>query len=109
MRTDDRFGAAERNEGRCSQAVGSCGSLLLPDPLEDELEIRRLDPTRARLVRGQATSGRAEIDLAGRRLVEHCLDELRLDLDRSARELVEALHGPNDGLAGGPAIEMVEP
>src|SRR4029453_1411683 len=38
----------------------------------------------------------------------HCVDDLRPELDRFAGELIEAVHGPNDGFAGGASIEMVE-
>ena len=81
----------------------------MPEPLQDELEVRGLDPAGRRFVRAQPAARGAEVDLARGSLVEHFLDERRLDLDRLAGELVEALHGSHDRFSGGVAIEVVEP
>ena len=109
IRADDGFRATQGSERLRAQHVRSCPSLFVPDPLEHELEVRRLDPPLIALPGRKAATRVAEIDLSGRSLVEHVVDQGRLDLDRLAARLVVALDRRHDCLTRRGAIEVVEP
>ena len=76
-------------------AVRTCGAFLVPEPLEDELQVRRLDAS-------------AALPDAGN-LVEHRFDERGLHLHRLPGELVPARYRTDDRRARGSSIEMLEP
>ena len=109
MRANDRLGAAEALQRLRAQRARARAPLLLPESLDHELEVRRLDPALVRLVRRQPTPCVAEVDLAGGRLLEHRLHQRRLDLDRLAGELVVALDRLDDRIARRTTVEVVEP
>jgi hypothetical protein len=90
----DCLGAPERAQRRESQRPRASGTVLFPEALENELEIRRLDAT-------------ASVPDA-RNLVEDRVDESRLDLDGFPRELVPAVYRTDDRRARGLSIEMLE-
>src|SRR5204863_4466348 len=107
MRPDDRLRAAELVERRQAENGRSPLALDLPEPLQHELQVRRLDPL---LVRLDAAAARAtDVDLARGDLVEHCLDQLRLDANVLTRELVVALDRADDRRARAAPVEVVEP
>ena len=85
MRADDCLGAAESRERRQPQETRPDLALFLPDSLDDELEVRRLDPALVGLVPRRPTPGLTEVDFACGCLIEHGPDKRRLDLDRLAR------------------------
>ena len=78
---DDLLGAAEPAQGPEPERARAGAPLLVPQPLHDELEVRRLDPDRAVAALDRPAPGLADLDLAGDDLLEHRVDELRLDLD----------------------------
>ena len=83
MNPHDRLGASELLERRQAENRRPALSLDLPEALQDELEVWRLDP---RLVRRDTAAARsADVDLAGGDLIEHGLDELRLDANLLVR------------------------
>ena len=96
MVANDRPRAAEPAQRLEPQDLRSRFPLALPDALEHELEVRRLDPV---AVLGVALDGD---------LVQHRLDELGLDRDRLPRQLVPAARAAQDRRARGGAIEMLE-
>ena len=82
VRADDPLGAAEALERLQAQHVRPGRPLLVPEPREHELEVRRLDRRLALLVAcGGPGAGGSDEHLPGLDLVEHGLDERRLDLD----------------------------
>ena len=91
MLADDGPRAADRAERRETQLARALLPLALPQPLEHELEIRRLDAG------------------VGRRLVEHRLDERVLRRERLPAELAVAGERAEDRGAPGLAVEPVEP
>ena len=105
---DDVARASQPGERRGAERVRSRRALLVPEPLHHELEVRRLDPF-AGLVPSTAPRPPRAARSARTDLVQHALDELRLDRDRLAGELAEALDRPHDGRARRLAIEAVEP
>ena len=84
-------------------------ALVLPEPLEHELEIGASIRPAPVLLDGNSTPGGAEVDLTRGGLVEHRFDQLGLDLDRLARQLVVALDGLQDGVSGRTPVEMIQP
>ena len=74
-------------------------ALLLPDLLQHELQVRRLDP----LAVVSAT-----VDAPGGNLVQHSFDERRLHLDVVVGELVPPRDRTEDGVACRSAVKMLE-
>ena len=109
VRPHDCLRAAESVESRCAQAARPDVALLLPDPLEHELKVGGLDTALLALTGGEPTPCVTEVDLAGRRLIEDCLDQGRLDLDRLTCGFVVALDGLRDRVACGAPVEVIEP
>ncbi len=107
MGTHDGLGAAEGIERRQAKHLGALPALGIPEPLHHELEVRRLDRRRI-AIRSGAERIAFEAHATGLHLVEDGLDEVGLDLDVRLRELVVPCEGPEDGLAGGSAIETLE-
>ena len=105
---DDRLGAAQRAQRREPERVRPLFALGRPDPFHHELEIRRLDPPLAPAAVDGADARLPEFDAARRHLVEHRLDELRLDRHGFPRELVPPRDGPEDRGPRGVAVEPVE-
>ena len=104
--------------------IGAALALDLPEPLEHELEVWRLDAALAPPFVNEATPGRVLLDPAGGDLVEHGLDELVLGVTsarQARRTLAAALRSPSarqrasGGRGGGrcrtarePTLERVE-
>ena len=83
MRSHDRLGPAQLPE-RCEAENGRASFALdLPQPLEHELQVRRLDPVLVFL--DTPAAGSPDVDLSRRDLIEHRVHELGLDLDRLRR------------------------
>ncbi|TML66927.1 MAG: hypothetical protein E6G13_12515, partial [Actinobacteria bacterium] len=76
---DDRGRTTERPKRLEAKPGGGQRPLSLPQPLEHELEERRLDSVARRTVRGCAAAGAAEMHTPDGNVVEHGFDELRLD------------------------------
>ncbi len=66
------------------QRVGADRALLVPEALHDELEVRRLDPRAVLRALDRPEPSERRLDLPGADLVEHALDEVRLDGDGSS-------------------------
>ena len=107
---DDVRRAAELAQGLQPEPVRASARLDLPEPLEDELKVRSLDPVGALLADG-AASGKTQIDASGSHLVQHGLHELgrRLDAASCGNELVVALERTEDRSPSGTSLEPVEP
>src|SRR5436190_22631519 len=90
MLPNDGAGAADLAERGEPQLGGADGALTVPEPLEYELEIRRLH------------------SLRGRSLVQHGVDEHLLRSEPLAAQLAVAVEGAEDGRPAGLAIEPVE-
>jgi len=75
---DDPLGAAELCERRAPERRGAAFPLDLPEALEDELEVRGLDPLAALLGLYHTASGEPVVDPPGPDLVEERLHEFRL-------------------------------
>src|SRR5215212_10421626 len=107
MCSHDRLGSSQLPERREAEDGRATLALNLPQPLEHELQIRGLDPV---LVLPDApAAGSPDVDLPRGDLIEECIDELRLDLDRLAAQLVVALDRPEDRGAAALRVEVVEP
>ena len=100
----DRLGAAEPPERLQAQLVRPGCALLAPQPLQHELEVRRLDTVSLDRPLGRA----AEVDPARRDLVEHGLDQLRLSAVAGAGELAVALERADDRRPSRAPVEPVE-
>ena len=87
MLLDDLLCAAELVQRRSTQHVRAPLALDLPEALEHQLEIRRLDSSRPLAIVHEAPAGDALLDPAGGDLVEHRLDQLVLGRDACATEL----------------------
>src|SRR5262249_28505558 len=87
---DDGAGAADLPERGEAQLARAAFALALPQPLEHELEVWRLDPT------------------IGRCFVEHRLDERLLRRELLSGELAVAAERPEDRRPPRPAVEPVE-
>ena len=85
MLLDDLLGAAELRERRGAQDVRAALALDLPEPLQHELQIRRLDAARPLAFLDEPAAGEVPLDPAGGDLVEHRLDELVLGRRPRAR------------------------
>ena len=97
---------ARASVSRRRRARARVRGLDLPEPLQHELEVRRLDPARVRL-RLDASAPRRGRGRRGRRPPrQHGLDELRLDLDAAGlvrdEPVVRARVGPT--IAARPAV-----
>jgi hypothetical protein len=95
VRADDALRVAELLQRREAHDRRAAARLLLPQPAEHELDVRRLH-----LPRGPAdpAAGRvADLELAGLHLVQHRLDELRVDVRR-----------PGAGLHRGEVLERLD-
>ena len=84
---DDLLCAAELIQRRRPQRVRAALALDLPEALEHQLEIWRLDSSRTLAFVHEAPAGEALLDPAGGDLVEHRLDQLVLGRDVYASEL----------------------
>ena len=108
VRSDDRLRTAELVERLAPQNAGASTLLRVPEPLHDELEIRRLDGAGLPLGGGLAVE-LAQQDATDLHLVEHRLEELLLDLDRRpVRELVVPLERADDSCPGGGPVEPLQ-
>ena len=107
MILDDVLRSAECCECRQPEHVRMSLALDLPQPLQHELQIRRLDAGPV-LLDGGAASDEPRVDPACRNLPEDRFDERGLDLDGGRLELVVAPEWAEHGRAGGGAIEQVE-
>jgi hypothetical protein len=105
--TDDRLRAAQLPERREVEHRRAALPLCLPQPLEDELEVRRLDAFRVRL--DPPAARLADVDASGGNLVQDRVHELRLDAHVLARQLVVAFDRPEDRGSRAFAVEVVEP
>src|ERR1700688_3363275 len=101
---EDRRGAAERAKGSEGELVRAGSLLLDPQPLEHELEERRLDV----LMRKRRLAHAAEVDATGCNLVEQRVDQRRLGAVAPAGKLAVSRKGPNDRRPGRAAIESLE-
>jgi hypothetical protein len=108
MRADDRLGPSQLVQRLEPEDTRPLASLGLPEPLQDELQVRRLDPARADRRRGVAVLA-AHRDAADLHLIEDGLHEIVLDLHRRLPgELVEAGDRARDGRAGSRPVEAVQ-
>ena len=108
MRSHDPVGAAEPLERLQTEDPRPTPPLLVPEPSEDELKIGRLDAHSVLASSG----GIAEADLAGGHLLEHRLDQRRLDLHLLAGvgdHPVPALERLEDRPPRGVPVEVLEP
>ena len=78
---DDLLRPAEPAERLDAEPRRACRPFLVPEPLHHELEIRRLDADDAVAALDGSAARLADADLAGQHLLQHDVDELRLDLD----------------------------
>jgi hypothetical protein len=111
MVLDDPGRSAECLEaGECERVLAGCNGLA-PEPLEDELQERRLHPVAGR-VPGRNLPARLEGQPPTGGRGEHCIDERGLDRER-LRAVVErpvpGLDRPLDRLARAVEVEMVDP
>ena len=106
---DDALRAAQPLERLDPQDVRARRPLVLPEPLHDDLEVRRLDPRAVLAALDDSEAAERRLDRARPDLVEDSLDEKRLDGDGLARELGVPLDGADDRRAGRLAVEPVEP
>ena len=108
---DDPLSATKLAECLELHDVRTALSLDIPDALQNELQIRRLDPT-GRDLRPlhTAQAGDPWLDPTGSHLVEDCIDELGLDRDGAARsgKLRVALERPEDRCTTSFAVEVIE-
>jgi hypothetical protein len=81
---DDVLGSPEPLEGLGAQCVRTRRRSSFPDALHDELEVGRLDALLRIRALDRSEPTESGLDLAGSHLVEHALDELRLDGDGDA-------------------------
>src|SRR4051812_36128888 len=83
----------------------------VPEPLQDELKVGRLDTALVGLCVGASPARVAEIDAAGSYLVQDGVDELRLDLDGrlSWPELIVLADRADDRGLGRAPVETLEP
>src|SRR5438034_9851894 len=111
MRLDDVLRASELREGGETKHGRATCVLDLPEPRQDELELRRLDAVLVARRNGHATPRRAELDTLRGDLVENCELELGLDLHALVRwdELVVASERPDDRSSRCAAVEPLEP
>ena len=109
----DPIGAAEALERPQAQHTRPERPLLGPEPAQDELEVGRLDPELAGVVGPRGADTRlVDAQLPGLHLVEHSLDERRLDLRLlagSRQDAVPVLERPFDRLARSRPVEVVDP
>ena len=91
VRPNDRFRTTQLGERLGAEDVRARLGLLLPDALEDELEVRRFDAPLLFLARTEPATGVAKVDLARSGLVENGHYQLRLDLDAAPGRLAVAL------------------
>ena len=108
VRADDRLRVAEALEGRKTECGRAFGPLLLPQTAQHELEVGGFDATCVLYVVDPTRAACTEIDPADAGLLEHRLDQLRLDLDVFAREPVVALDRAENRRAGRGTIELLE-
>ena len=101
-------GAAELGERRSTQRRGVARPLDVPEPLHNQLEVRRLDPGRAAVRAVRAETAWAELDAADPYPVEHGGDELVLDRHGIALELFPAVEWLHDRGPTGVAVEAIE-
>ena len=94
-----------------TQASAAPARLDVPQALEHELQVRRFDAAFVGLVLDASASRAAEVDAASGHLVQDCVDELRLDLDRRLlrAEPVVLANWPDDRGLARATVESVEP
>ena len=105
---DDLPRAAERVERLRAQRRRPGSPLDVPEPLHDELEIRRLDPARRPVLLDDAEPARPELDPARADAVEDPLDEHVLGDHVFTLQRTPALQGSDDRRSPGGAVEPVE-
>ncbi len=111
VRLRDRLGAAEALERLEPEDVGPLGRLLVPQPLQHELQVGRLDRLRARAGVGAVAVRPAVLrddEAVPLHLVEDGVDERRLDGHARPVLLVVALDRLQDRLARAVAVQVVE-
>jgi hypothetical protein len=82
--------------------------LRLPQPLHHELEVRGLDVSLPNVRCGAAASDASKDDAPDPHLVEHRLDQFRLDRDaRHVREFVVTRDRSSDCCAPGRSVEPI--
>ena len=81
MRRDDWHRPSEIAKGGEPECPGACGGLDQPEPLHDQLEVRRLDASIAPNAVHCSDGALGDRHPASRDLVEHCFDEGFLDVD----------------------------
>ena len=88
----------------------ACRPFLVPEPLHHELEIRRLDADDAVAALDGSAARLADADLAGQHLLQHGVDEFRLDLDPIGvtDEAVVLGDRLDDRRAGGLYVEVLQ-
>jgi hypothetical protein len=106
---DDVLRASELLESVRAQRAGAGRPLLVPDPLHDELEIRRLYPRPDFVPLDGTKASECRLDLPGSDLVQHALGQLRLDGDGRAGQLRVTLDRTQDRRSAGLPIEPVQP
>ena len=107
MVLDDPLRAAELGEGRELQQIRAAFALDFPQPLQNELQVGRLDP-RPVLLADAAAADEPGVDPARRDLGEQGRHELRLDVDVRCLELVVPLERAEDRRARLVTVEAVE-
>ena len=107
---DDLLGPAEPAERLDPEPLRSCRPFLVPEPLHHELEIGRLDADDAVAALDGSAAGLADADLAGQHLLQHGVDEFRLDLDPIfvTGEAVVLGDRLDDRRAGGLYVEVLQ-
>src|SRR6187402_1958672 len=108
MLLDDVLCTAEPVDRLYAELRGARSALLLPEALHDELEVRRLDPPTDVAALDAPEAAECRFDLTGADLVEHTLDEGRVDRHCLARELHIALDRSQHGCSRRTTVESVE-
>ena len=106
---DDLRGSAEPLERLDAQRTRSGGSLLVPEPLHDELQVRSFDARAVVAAFDRAEAAERRLDLARADLVQDPPDECGLHRDGRTGELGEALERAFDRRSRGPSVEAIEP
>ena len=107
MVLDDLLSPTERCERRKTKHVGAPLALDLPQALQHELQVGRLDPRPVLFDRGAATDD-SRVDPACGNLTEDRFHEGRFDLDAGRLELVVPPDRSEDGRPRRLAVEQVE-
>src|SRR5207249_3737516 len=109
---DDSFCATELAQRRLSEGSRAALALDFPEPRKHQLEVGRLDSALVGAAAGgHAATRHAELDSAGRDLVEHVVDECRLDVNGfiDVDERVVTANRTDDRRLSCRTVEPVEP